>query len=159
MTPMIDIVFQLLVFFILTFRVVAQEADFTFRMPAGPSSLDEKWQTILQILKVRIEADASGVMSDLKVNNKSLGNGAAAFTALRNEVRSRMDDSAGLTPGSELMEVEFDCDYKLNYDYVIRATDAISGYKVGTGDNARIEPLVKNVRFAQPRQPRSRDKR
>ena len=34
MTPMIDIVFQLLVFFIMTFNVVAQEGDFNIRMPA-----------------------------------------------------------------------------------------------------------------------------
>ncbi|MFP6675633.1 MAG: biopolymer transporter ExbD, partial [Pirellulaceae bacterium] len=33
MTPMIDIVFQLLVFFIMTFKIVAQEGDFNIRMP------------------------------------------------------------------------------------------------------------------------------
>ena len=30
MTPMIDIVFQLLVFFIMTFKIVSQEGDFYF---------------------------------------------------------------------------------------------------------------------------------
>ena len=33
MTPMIDIVFQLLVFFIMTFKIVSQEGDFNVKMP------------------------------------------------------------------------------------------------------------------------------
>ena len=33
MTPMIDVVFQLLVFFIMTFKIVALEGDFNVRMP------------------------------------------------------------------------------------------------------------------------------
>ena len=35
MTPMIDIVFQLLVFFIMTFKIVSMEGDFNIRMPAA----------------------------------------------------------------------------------------------------------------------------
>ena len=39
MTPMIDIVFQLLIFFIMTFKIVAMEGDFNIKMPsAAPSS-------------------------------------------------------------------------------------------------------------------------
>lgn len=143
MTPMIDIVFQLLVFFILTFRVVAQEADFNIRMPAVPPEPDMK--STPQVLKVRIEADASGIMSDLKLNNKSLGSGAVAFTALRSEICSKMGVSAGPLAPSEVMAVEFDCDYELNYDCVIRAIDAISGYKVGSDDSARIKSLIKTA--------------
>ena len=38
MTPMIDIVFQLLVFFIMTFKIVAPEGDFNIKMPmAAPA--------------------------------------------------------------------------------------------------------------------------
>ncbi|MEK6237543.1 MAG: biopolymer transporter ExbD, partial [Planctomycetales bacterium] len=38
MTPMIDIVFQLLVFFVMTFKIVSQEGDFDIKMPlAAPS--------------------------------------------------------------------------------------------------------------------------
>lgn len=35
MTPMIDIVFQLLVFFIMTFKIVSQEGDFHIKMPVA----------------------------------------------------------------------------------------------------------------------------
>ncbi|MFP6658896.1 MAG: biopolymer transporter ExbD, partial [Pirellulales bacterium] len=52
MTPMIDIVFQLLVFFILTFKVVAQEGDFDIRMPvmgAPQEQLEEAEKTTLHV--------------------------------------------------------------------------------------------------------------
>ncbi|MDH3717256.1 MAG: biopolymer transporter ExbD [Planctomycetota bacterium] len=152
MTPMIDIVFQLLVFFILTFKVVAQEADFNIRMPASAS----KAMTDIapQVLKVRITAGGNGVMSDLKLDGNSLGNGAAAFTALRTTVRGKIDDAGGPAATAELLEVEFDADYELHYDYVIRAMDAISGYKTGSGDRQKIHRMIEKVRFAQPRKPK-----
>ena len=34
MTPMIDVVFQLLAFFVLTFRIVSPEGEFGVTMPA-----------------------------------------------------------------------------------------------------------------------------
>jgi biopolymer transport protein ExbD len=34
MTPMIDIVFQLMVFFVFTFKIALPEGDFNVRMPA-----------------------------------------------------------------------------------------------------------------------------
>ena len=40
MTPMIDIVFQLLIFFIMTFKIVSMEGDFNIKMPqASPSTV------------------------------------------------------------------------------------------------------------------------
>ncbi|HEX5446496.1 MAG TPA: biopolymer transporter ExbD, partial [Pirellulales bacterium] len=44
MTPMIDIVFQLLTFFVMSFKIVTQEGDFNIKMPLaapGSSSSDE----------------------------------------------------------------------------------------------------------------------
>ena len=35
MTPMIDVVFQLLSFFVMSFKIVAQEGDFNIKMPIG----------------------------------------------------------------------------------------------------------------------------
>ena len=45
MTPMIDIVFQLLIFFIMTFKIIAPEGDFNIKMPLsapsdGPPSVE-----------------------------------------------------------------------------------------------------------------------
>ena len=38
MTPMIDVVFQLLVFFLFTFRIATQEGDFNIKMPLATYS-------------------------------------------------------------------------------------------------------------------------
>ncbi len=35
MTPMIDVVFQLLIFFMLTLKIIAPEGDFNINMPLG----------------------------------------------------------------------------------------------------------------------------
>ena len=46
MTAMIDIVFQLLVFFIMTFKVVALEGDFNVKMPLASQNADESLSLI-----------------------------------------------------------------------------------------------------------------
>ena len=38
MTPMIDIVFQLMCFFLFTFKIVLPEGDFSIRMPSAAAS-------------------------------------------------------------------------------------------------------------------------
>ena len=75
MTSMIDIVFQLLVFFIMTFKIVAQEGDFNVRMPTaasgGPPS--EEFNEPLKItLNAFTEQNSSdphffGRLSDIEV--------------------------------------------------------------------------------------------
>ena len=40
MTPMIDIVFQLLTFFIMSFKIVAAEGDFDIKMPLAARARD-----------------------------------------------------------------------------------------------------------------------
>ncbi|MFN5707892.1 MAG: ExbD/TolR family protein, partial [Planctomycetota bacterium] len=52
MTAMIDIVFQLLIFFILTFKVSALEGDFEVKMPlasSNPASMDEVLPTVIHV--------------------------------------------------------------------------------------------------------------
>ena len=38
LTSMIDIIFLLLIFFVMTFKIAAQEGDFNIRMPIGGGS-------------------------------------------------------------------------------------------------------------------------
>ena len=52
MTPMIDVVFQLLVFFIMTYKVTVMEGDYNIRMPsaaAEPTMIDETLEDFLQV--------------------------------------------------------------------------------------------------------------
>jgi biopolymer transport protein ExbD len=149
MTPMIDIVFQLLIFFIMTFKIVSQEGDFNIKMPlAAPrEGLPDDQQ--LPPMKLRLRADANGGLVSVSLNEREFGNMESdAFESLHNYIISYVGDHRG--PGSvqETAEVELDCDYKLKYEYVIRAITAVSG-RVDKDDN--IVKLVEKIKFAPPR--------
>ena len=46
MAPMIDVVFQLLIFFMLTLKILAPEGDFNINMPIGQAQADEESEQI-----------------------------------------------------------------------------------------------------------------
>jgi biopolymer transport protein ExbD len=145
MTPMIDIVFQLLVFFIMTFKIVSQEGDFNIRMPLaamseGPPPIDK-----LPPMVVRMQADSRGNLAQISLNQKAMG---TSVRRLHDEIRQVIGDDRG--PGSvqETAEVELDCDYNLRYEHVIEAVTAVSGYLDGNGN---IVKLAEKIKFAPPR--------
>ena len=71
MTPMIDIVFQLLVFFIMTFKIVSQEGDFNIKMPlAAPSAATEN-ELQMPPIKIRLTA-AGGLLVGVYLNERSI---------------------------------------------------------------------------------------
>ena len=144
MTPMIDIVFQLLVFFIMTFKIVSQEGDFNIKMPlAAPAKGAPDDDLKLPPIKVRLQAGAGGQLAGIAMNERSLPN----MDALRNEIIGLIGDDRG--PGSvqETAEVELDCDYGLRYEHVIQAITAVSGYVEGD----TVVKLVEKIKFAPPR--------
>ena len=57
MTPMIDIVFQLLVFFIMTYKVTTMEGDYNIRMPSAAAEPTLTEETLEDFLLVRLIAD------------------------------------------------------------------------------------------------------
>ena len=137
MTPMIDIVFQLLVFFVFTFKIVLPEGDFNIRMPsASASTTSEPSETPL--LRVRLQADESRDLASLQLGDRPI----ASFEELQKEIRSLVEDDAG--PGTSEQEVEIEADYDLKYRYVINAVTAITGYI----ENGEQHKLVEKVRFA-----------
>ena len=145
MTPMIDIVFQLLVFFIMTFRIVAQEGDFNVKMPLSAPAEGLPDPDRLPPMKVRLQAHPSGELALISLNEQPLGQ---SFRQLHNQIRDVVGDDRG--PGSiqETAEVELDADYHLRYEYVINAITAVSGY---LDANRNIVNLVERVRFSPPR--------
>ena len=69
MTPMIDIVFQLMAFFIMTLKIVLHEGDFDIRMPAAGQSA----QPILAPLHVTLRADEQGNLAAASLGERNLG--------------------------------------------------------------------------------------
>ena len=69
MTSMIDVVFLLLIFFVLTFRVVLPEGDFSIKLP--PDAGEVKENTLREPIQVRLTADGQGELKEIIINNVS----------------------------------------------------------------------------------------
>jgi biopolymer transport protein ExbD len=146
MTAMIDIVFQLLVFFIMTFKVTAMEADFNIRMPAAsdapPEEIFEVPPTVIYVnLRAGQEREIAGIDVDDGVNQKSF-NDKDMYLRLTDFVESTITTD-GDPSDAEEVEVEFTIAEVLKYRYTVQAIEAVSG-KV-EGDT--IKTLVEKIKF------------
>jgi biopolymer transport protein ExbD len=149
MTPMIDVVFQLLIFFMLTLKISADEGDFSINMPIEPAGQADN--SVVPELKVRLTAKGDGTLESVVLNDQPLGTGEAAFEELNRRVLAAIGRPGG--PLSKEIEAELDPDYELRYSEVVRAMTAVTG---------RLDPATKQVRryvekvkFARPRAPRT----
>ncbi|TWT43204.1 ExbD/TolR family protein [Botrimarina hoheduenensis] len=144
MTPMIDIVFQLLVFFIMTFKIVLPEGDFNIRMPL-PASDAPAAPSELPPLKLEMLADDQGKLRELRLGNLKF-DGEGRFLALHQHIRGLVEDEGGPGTGVE-QEVEINADYGLQYDFVMRAITALTGY---IDPNGVPHQLIEKVRLSPP---------
>lgn len=146
MTPMIDCVFQLMIFFMLTLKIVAAEGNFDINMPLstgnGQSGVED------QEIKVRLIADEKGNLATLRLGARNLGVDDHGFSRLNSEILRLVGQSAHGPLASEPV-VEIDADENLHYQHVIRAISACSG---------RIDPksgqivrFIEKIKFAAPR--------
>ena len=140
MTPMIDIVFQLLVFFVFTFKIVLPEGDFNIRMPATAGESSQPSETPL--LNVSLRADDVGDLAAVRLGDLAF-TGEAPFAQLQEHIRTMIDDSGGI--GAADQEVEIDADFDLKYKFVMNAMTAITGYFDSEGNQHQ---LIERVRFA-----------
>lgn len=144
MTPMIDIVFQLLVFFIMTFKIVTQEGDFNVKMPLAAASGAEVDPTALD-MTLRLTANAEGDLTGIRLNDREF----QEFGELQRHVMGLV---GGDQPDSlrESAEVEIDADYLLRYEYVIQAITSVTGYRTPEND---VVKLIEKIRFSPPKTP------
>jgi biopolymer transport protein ExbD len=139
-------VFQLLVFFIMTFKIVAQEGDFNIKMPlqAQQEGLPEPSPILTMHIRMLAAPDGS-----LRPSEGIIVNGELAFDNA-DQLHSYI---IGIVGGDEPSarddaEVELDCDYNLNYEHVIEAITAVSGYvDESTG---QVERLIEKIKFTPP---------
>jgi biopolymer transport protein ExbD len=163
MAPMIDVVFQLLIFFMLTLKIIEPEGDFSVNMPIGQSAADQDSITP-QVIKIRLAANpVNGELTSLQILRTELfqtargetqeEKAANAFAALNQEILNAIG-----TPGSQLaqeQEVELDPDFELNTKYLINAIGACRGRVQRNLDGtSRMIDYVKNIKFAPPRERR-----
>jgi biopolymer transport protein ExbD len=143
MTPMIDIVFQLLTFFCMTLRVAAMEGDFSIKMPLAAPRQGLPDPNQLPPIKIRLRSDAAGNLVELSLNDRAFA-GADRFKQLHNHIASIVGEGSLAASA----EVELDCDFNLKYEYVIEAITAVSG---STTPDGQLVKLVEKIKFAPPR--------
>jgi biopolymer transport protein ExbD len=143
MTPMIDVVFQLMSFFMCTLKVVAPEGDFDIRMPLGAAAAAAPDDQQVPPVRVKLSAGADGSLASIAMNGATV----ADFEELRKRVIGLVGTDTGPNSLAERTEVELDCDYSLKYVNVVRAITAVSG-KVQDG---QIVELIKKIKFTPPK--------
>jgi biopolymer transport protein ExbD len=146
MTAMIDIVFQLLVFFVMTFKIVALEGDFNVKMPLASSepqeTIDEKLTTLIT---VKLKSGDSGNIAGIDVDDGFESNsfsGPEMFEELTTFVETVLAGNSDPSTAEDV-EVEFDIDYNLKYQYTVKAIGSVSGKVVGD----TVKTLVEKIKF------------
>lgn len=146
MTPMIDIVFQLLTFFVMSFTIATQEGDFNIKMPLAASAASNPDTPPLPPIKVRLTAAADGTLGGIRMGEQAL----ASFKQLNEAIMGIVGTAAGPSNEESPYEVELDCDYNLRYENVVAAITAVSGHVDKQG---HIVKLVEKLKFAPPKPP------
>ena len=139
MTPMIDVVFQLMIFFMLTFNIIAPEGDFDVRMPLSKSSAEPLDDLQLPPIQVRLVSDAEGMLTGILMNGEPVKD----FDELRQRVASFVDIALESGASLENVELEIDSDYQLDYINVVDAITAVSGRI----ENGQLIEMVKKISF------------
>jgi biopolymer transport protein ExbD len=148
MTSMIDIVFQLLAFFVVTLKPIVLEGDFNIKMPLASASAAAKPDITLPPIPVRIVADEQGNVASIRMGDQNLGTN---MQALRSALLLYVGNETG--PGSLRAdsEVELDADYNLRYEHAMAAITMVTGYV----HQGQVVKLIEKVKFAPPRKPPS----
>ena len=144
MTPMIDIVFQLLTFFVMSFKIATQEGDFNVKMPLAAAGPSEQIQDLPPI-KLRLTANDQGLLSGIRMGERSLG----SFKELHAAIMELVGTDTGPNSLASQTEVEIDADFDLRYENVIAAITAISGDVDSSG---HVVKLIEKLKFAPPKQ-------
>lgn len=138
MSSMIDIVFLLLVFFVMTFRITPQEGDFTMDATEVAGSGRTKATTNLP-LNLVLDADGKGDLLAMRLNGDRIWS--------LEELQMRL---IGLDADGALKDVvmTLHCASNLKYQNVIAVMDHVTAYRDAVG---RRRPLITSTRFANRR--------
>jgi len=148
MTPMIDIVFQLMAFFLMTFQVAPVEADFALKLPRTdiPRGMVP---TMPETIVVRLQADTQGELAALRYSGDAQANPSPgrkpddeSFRRLRTFVEQRIGEAR--SAGQEEPAVTIAADDLLRYEHIIRTIDAVSGTPDESGN---VRPLARKITF------------
>ena len=147
MTAMIDIVFQLLIFFIMTFNVAPQEGDFNIKMPLASAPSDEiPLDEPPELIKIALRAGEGGKINtinvDDEVESQTIGPSETMFIELTDYIEQKLAVDGNPEAGEDT-EVEFDIDFNLKYSYTVDAIAAVSGKVI----DGKVKKLIEKIKF------------
>lgn len=143
MTPMIDMVFQLLVFFIMNFKVVEMEGDFNVKMPLAGTAAANPDTILTNQYTLSLNADEDGNLAGIQLNGNPIG----SLKEVRDEIMANMPAAPSADESGP--EVELDCSPNLKYGHTVEAITAVSGWVNERGD---VVKLIEKIKFAPPKQ-------
>lgn len=132
LTAMIDVVFLLLVFFVMTFRVVVSEGDFHVKAPATRSESETVDITFEVPIQIELKAGPSGQLTGISVDGVAVGGVEELANALRG--RLQLQDNPNADHAAIIR-----CDQALRYQYTIQIFAIVHG--------SHAEPLIENIRL------------
>ena len=156
MTPMIDIVFQLLVFFIMTYKVTAMEGDYNITMPSASENETMTDEVLDDVLEVKLVAGENRWLESIQVTFgmeekvwrcppvADREQRQPAFNSLHNFVLGAVGKGNSDPLSGSDIEAELDIDYDLRYEDSVAAIEAISGYK---REDGQIVKLIEKIKF------------
>jgi biopolymer transport protein ExbD len=159
MTPMIDIVFQLLVFFIITYKVTSMEGDYNILMPSASETETMSDKPLDDVLEVRLVAGPDRFIDTVSVtfggqeknfqspSSPDRAQRQPVFNALHNFVLGVVGSGNEDPAAASEIEAEIAIDYDLRYEDTVSAIEAISGYK---RDDGQIIKLIEKIKFRNP---------
>ena len=158
MTSMIDVVFLLLAFFVITYKTPETEGDFNIRMPVLVQSNQMPDLDELTPVTVRLTADSSGNLNGiwfggnpLGVDMQSLRQSVFNYIRVNNSISFQDALNGAVLPEfRDDLQIELDCAANLRYKYTMQAITAVTGYL--NGEN-QVVKLVQKVKFTQPNSP------
>lgn len=145
MTPMIDIVFQLIIFFMLSLKLFSAEGDFNIKMPLSTPREGVPDEAQVLPVKVRLHADRKGNLAGITMGSRKLNN----FKELQSQIHEIVSQDRGPAGSAAGSELELDCDYNLKYENVVNVLTASSGYL--SEDKKSIIRLMDKIRFTPTR--------
>lgn len=135
MSSMIDVVFLLLVFFVMTFKITSQEADFAMERAATSGVSDAVVASNIP-LQLKLDATPDGNLAAMQLNGERI----ASLDDLHLRLMGLAGDGALVGVAMTL-----DCDARLKYQHVIEVLDHVTAYHDELG---RRQLLVSSTRFA-----------
>ncbi len=150
MTPMIDMVFQLLIFFILTLNIVDPEGDFYLRLPKPGAAQASESDIVPDVMRIVLISNTNGDLTGLTVDNVQSRMRTSTDPDeddLRKRIRSKMGNASGKP---EDFEIELGWGgpgaTSLKYRYVLKVIGICTGERQPDGT---VKPLVQKIKLLQ----------